>query len=170
MSEPDLSVFVEFGVGLAGFSGVVVAFGRRDGRLGPYDRFRVVHLLTSSLIPAFFGLLPVVLAGFGIGGPPAARIASAALAAAIAVNLSVAIAMARGMPPTSRRHLSPTVWVVAIVSSAALLVWNGLNAAGLREPASLGPVAAGMAFFLFMASLMFFRLLLVRLGEDEENG
>ena len=49
MSDLDLSVFVEFGVGLAGFSGVVVAFGQRSGRLNDYDRFRVVQLLISAL-------------------------------------------------------------------------------------------------------------------------
>jgi hypothetical protein len=169
VSEPDLSVFVEFGVGLAGFSGVVVAFGRGDGRLGPYDRFRVVQLLTTALVPAFLALLPIGLAGFGVHGEPAARVAGAVLIAAIAINLIMAIVMARRMPAVSRRHLSPTVWRVALASSFAILLWNGLNLAGWPGPTSFGPVMAGMAWSLFMASVMFFRLILVRIGDEDEE-
>jgi hypothetical protein len=168
MSEPDLSVFVEFGVGLAGFSGVVVAFGQRGtGRLGDYDRFRVIQLLLTSLTPAFLGLLPEVLAGFGVRGEDTPRIAGVAFMAALAVNMLATRSTARGMSAQARAHLSPLVWRIALSSSAVLFVWNGLNLAGWPRPTDFGPVVLGMTWFLFMASLMFFRLLLVRLGEDE---
>jgi len=165
----DLSVFVEFGVGLAGFSGVVVAFGQGSGRLSDYDRFRVVALLMSALTPAFLGLLPLLLAGFDITGPDAWRIASIVLMVAIAFNMAVSIASVRGISSDARASLSPTIWRLAMGSSSLLIVWNGLNLVGWPRALCFGPVVAGMAWFLVMASLMFFRLILVRLGSDEEG-
>ena len=170
MSAIDFSVFVEFGVGLAGFSGVVVAFSRRSGRLSEYDSFRVVQLLMSALIPAFVGLLPPILASFQIEGETARRISSATLMAGIAVNTGVAIATARRMSPGARRSLSPTVWRFSLGSSALFLVWNGLNLMGWPWPPSFGPVLLGMVCLLVLASIMFFRLLLVRLGDDADAG
>jgi len=168
LTDLDLSIFVEFGVGIAGFSGVVVAFGRGSGRLGDYDRFRVVQLLLSSLTPAFFGVLPTILAGFGIRGEPAARAASGALMATIVILTTVALVSERRMSARAREHLSPAVWRISLVSSAVLFVWNALNLAGSLGPVSLGPVILGMTWLLFMASLMFFRLLLVRVGDDDD--
>jgi hypothetical protein len=169
LSELDLSVFVEFGVGLAGFSGVVVAFTHRSGRLDDYDRFRVVQLLSSALIPAFLGLLPVVLAGFDIRGEEAWRIASAVLMVVLVANTGLAVVFARRVSAEARASLSPTVWRVALGSSAFFVVWNGLNLAGWPRPSSFGPVAAAMAWLLVMASVMFFRLLLVRLGDGDDS-
>jgi hypothetical protein len=167
LNELDLSVFVEFGVGLAGFSGVVVAFSQRTGRLGEYDRFRVVQLLVASLIPAFLGVLPVILAGFGIRGEAAWRVAGAVLMAGIAGTTGAAVVSARGMSGEARGSLSPTIWRVALSTSFLFFVWNGLNLVGWPRPSSFGPVAAGMAWFLVLASVMFFRLLLVRLGDGD---
>ena len=157
MNELDLSIFVEFGVGLAGFSGVVVAFSSRSGELDEYDRFRVVQLLLSALIPAFFGLAPVILAGFDLGAESVVRIMGAALLIALAVNFTVAVATARGMSPSVRAKLSPGVWRLAIGSSVLFFAWNGLNLAGWPRGVQLGPVVAAMSWFLFMASVMFFR-------------
>jgi hypothetical protein len=168
LSDVDLSVFVEFGVGLAGFSGVVVAFARRSGQLGEYDQFRVVQLLLSSLIPAFLGLLPLILASFQIDGEAAWRIASATFMAAVAANTGVAVASARRLSTEARASLSPTIWRYALGSSFLFFSWNGLNLVGWPRPSSFGPVVAGMAWFLVMASTMFFRLLLVRLGDGED--
>ena len=79
MNTIDLSVFVEFGVGLAGFSGVVVAFSLRSGTLNDYDQFRVVLLVFNSLFPAFVGTLPAVFDSFGIFGAAAWRIVGTSL-------------------------------------------------------------------------------------------
>jgi hypothetical protein len=171
MSAPnavDLSVFVEFGVGLAGFSGVVVAFGQRGtGRLGEYDRFRVIQLLLASLTPAFLGLLPEILAGFGVRDEDAPRIVGALVMAAIGASILVAFVTARGMSPRARAHLSRAVWWIAMVPNAVLFVWNGLNLLGWPRPTEFGPAVLGMTWFLVVASLMFFRLLLVRLGGED---
>jgi hypothetical protein len=160
----DLSVFVEFGVGLAGFSGVVVAFGLRSGALNDYDRFRVVLLLFSSLFPAFVGTLPAVLDGFGIFGAAAWRIMGTSLLFGLAAFVVLPFVLRRGMSPDARSNLSPTVWVFGIGGTVVAFVWNGLNLMGWPSPLSLGPVIASMVWLLFQASIMFLRLLLFRIG------
>ncbi|NNL84243.1 MAG: hypothetical protein HKP27_01235 [Myxococcales bacterium] len=167
MNHLDLSVFVEFGVGLAGFSGVVVAFTKGSGRLGGYDQFRVVQLLVTALTPAFMGLLLTVLASFGIEGELAWRAAGGVLGAALMANALLAVIHARALSETARRSLSPTIWRLGLGSLAVLLLWNLLNLAGWPEPISLGPIAATMAWLLVLSSIMFFRLLLARIDEDD---
>ena len=167
LSSLDLTAFVEFGVGLAGFSGVVVAFSQRSGQLNDYDRFRVVLLLVCALVPAFIGTLPVVLEGFGIRGPEAWRIVGASLSAATAGFLGLTIVSARRMSPGARSSLSPAVWRVGIGGTVLVLLWNGLNLTGWPRPLSFGPIAATLVWYLVLASLMFFRLLLVRIGNRD---
>lgn len=162
MSDPDLSVFVEFGVGLAGFSGVVVAFSKSPGRLVDYDRFRVIQLLLAALIPAFLGLVPSILEAFGVAGGWIWWSQSALVAACILGTVAYAAHSVRSIAPEARATLSPTVWRVAIVGNLVFLAWNLLNLVGWPYPVSPGPAMAAMAWFLFVASLMFFRLLLVR--------
>jgi hypothetical protein len=164
LSTLDLSVFVEFGVGLAGFSGVVVAFGQRSGQLNDYDRFRVVLLLLCALLPAFVGTLPAVLEGFEVRGPDAWRILGVVLLAGTAMFIGVAVVSARRMSPGARSSLSPAVWLIGIGGCVLALLWNGLNLLGWPSPLSFGPIAATLVWYLVLASLMFFRLLLVRIG------
>jgi hypothetical protein len=160
----DLSVFVEFGVGLAGFSGVVVAFGLRSGTLNDYDQFRVILLVFSSLFPAFVGTLPAVLDGFGIFGAAAWRIMGTSLVFGLAAFAVLPFVLLRGLSPDARSSLSPTVWYFGIGGTVVALVWNGLNLIGWPSPLSLGPIVASMVWLLLQASVMFLRLLLFRIG------
>lgn len=157
-------MFVEFGVGLAGFSGVVVAFSQRSGELDDYDRFRVIMLLLSALFPAFVGTLSVVLESFEIRGPEAWRILGAILVAATATFIGLTIAFAQRMSAAAKSSLSPVVWCFGIGGCVLVLIWNGLNLMGWPRPMSFGPISATLVWYLVLASLMFFRLLLVRIG------
>jgi hypothetical protein len=60
-------ILTEFGIGLAGFSAVVVAIGFRAGQLDSISRFRVLSLLLNALLAAFGALLPQLLASLDVG-------------------------------------------------------------------------------------------------------
>jgi hypothetical protein len=157
-----MSVFVEFGVGLAGFSGVVVAFSRSSGQLVDYDRFRVIQLLVSALTPAFLALLPTILAGFDVTGESMWRFVSAAVSASIVVSAAFAVGSVQAIAPEARASLSPAVWRITLGGNSLCLIWNVLNLLQWPVPISSGPVLATLAWLLFVACLLFFRLLLVR--------
>jgi hypothetical protein len=53
----ELLVVAELAIGLAGFSGVVVAF-RRNGGLRAPERFLFIALFTSSLSAGFLAFVP----------------------------------------------------------------------------------------------------------------
>ena len=150
MNEPNLSDFVAFGVGIAGFASIVVAVGQREGRLREYDRFRVVQLFICALIPAFIALLEGMLASFGIRGENACRVASAVLMISIGADTCLAITMARRMSIPARSSPSPTMWRIGLALGLVLLVWNGLNLVGWPRPSSFGPVVAGMGGYSYM--------------------
>lgn len=163
----DLAMFIEFGVGLAGFSGVVVAFSQRSGELNDYDRFRVIVLLMCALLPAFVGTLPVLLEGFAIRGLEACRAIGTSVVAGSAGFLGVTILSARRMSSDARSSLSPVIWRVAMGGTVLFVTWNALNLVGWPRPLSSGPIVAVLVWYLALASLMFFRLLLVRIGDRD---
>jgi hypothetical protein len=142
MNEPNLSDFVAFGAGIAGFASIVVALGQREGRLSEYDRFRVVQLFMCALITAFIALLQGTLASFGIRGENAYRVASAVLMIAIGADACLAMIMARRMSMPASSSLSPTMWHIGPGLGVVLFAWNGLNLAAWPRPTSFGRCAA----------------------------
>ena len=125
MNEPNLSDFVAFGVGIAGFASIVVAVGQREGRLREYDRFRVVQLFICALIPAFVALLEGMLASFGIRGENACRVASAVLMISIGADTCLAITMSRRMSIPARSSPSPTMWRIGLALGLVLMCGMG---------------------------------------------
>ena len=76
-SEGILVAIAELAIGIAGFSGVVVALGSRTGeRWSPVTRIRMVLLLSVSLSAAMFSLLPLVLDEAGLTAERAWSISS----------------------------------------------------------------------------------------------
>ena len=98
----------------------------------------------------------MILASFGIKDDEAWRMAGASLMVAIAANTGLAVGSSRRMSAEARSSLSPMIWRVSLGSSVLFFVWNGLNLMSWPRPLSFGPVVAGMAWFLVLASVMSF--------------
>ncbi len=169
MTGIDLTMFVEFGVGLAGFSGVVVAFGRRSSALKQDDRFRIMMLLAFSLFPAFVGTLPTVLGAFGLSDTEAVQALGIFLSAALAILIVMPFVVASRMSSEARSSLSMTIWYFSIGGTVITLAWNALNLIGWPNPISAGPIVATLVWLLFLASLMFLRLLLVSVAPSDRE-
>ncbi len=71
-----LAVLAEVAIGLAGFSGIVIAIRRREPA-HPWETFRAVVLLGTAFCALFLALLPFAIHAFGVSGPNVWRIASA---------------------------------------------------------------------------------------------
>ena len=59
----------EVSLGLAGFAGIVVVFGRGPGELPPADSFRLLALVGCSLGTLFLSLIPIALGFVGVPEP-----------------------------------------------------------------------------------------------------
>ena len=67
MKESSLYTIAEVGVTLAGFSGLVVAFQRRDlSSWSPGEFLSFFFLITNSLLVVIFSLLPIPLLLWGL--------------------------------------------------------------------------------------------------------
>ena len=62
----SLPSLIEFFIGLAGFSGIVVALSGSSVASDPLDRFRVLVLLGNALGGGVFAALPLMLVDSGI--------------------------------------------------------------------------------------------------------
>jgi hypothetical protein len=160
---PDsLSTIAELGIGLAGFSSIVVALGYRSRRLRPLDRMRVIGLLLGSLGAALLAVLPLILADSGNTPVVVWRASSAVFAVGLGSFLVYALSYRRTLSEAERAALHPGMWILTIGGILAflpLLIWN--SAALNGEPSS-GPYLSGLYFLLVYSSAQFFRVLLVR--------
>ena len=67
MNESSLYTIAEVGVTLAGFSGLVVAFQRRDLKSwSPPDFMNFLFLITNTLLVVLLSLLPIPLLLWGL--------------------------------------------------------------------------------------------------------
>ena len=65
MDAFSTSSITEFAIVLAGFSGLVIAIGSKEGRSSPLTKHRTLCMLSFSFAAAFGSLLPAVALSFG---------------------------------------------------------------------------------------------------------
>lgn len=155
-----LQTIAEVSVAYAGFSGVVVAFGRRvrPGG-GTHDAHAFKAMLASSFQALFFAVLPFLLAASGIAEPELWRLGSGLMAAGILVGAAVDVGYFRSVDRSNwtgfdrvLQFLIPLLGVAALIA----LVFNLFGA--VERP--FAPYLAGLVYLLAFSSLMFVRLLL----------
>ena len=66
MDAFSTSSITEFAIVLAGFSGLVIAIGSKDGKSSPLTKHRTLCMLSFSFAAAFGSLLPPLALSFGI--------------------------------------------------------------------------------------------------------
>ena len=159
--EPDsFFIVTEFGVGIAGFSGIVVAISYRAGELEPLDRFRLLNVLSTALTAAFGGLVPQLLSAFGFAGGSLWRWSSIALAVFLAAVFIDPQVRRRRLSAIERTNVSRVLWVVVLGVLAVLAPLQLANAA--RAAPSPGPIFASLVGLLGISAILFIRVLLVR--------
>jgi len=159
-----LSTIAQLGIGLAGFSGIVVALGYRPQQLSSLDRVRVLALLFSSLGAALFATLPLILAASWSSPALIWRVSSLAFAAALLGFHAFTLSRPRTLSSADRAALHPAMWVLAVGGSlifSLLLLWNAAGRGGEPSP---GPYLWALYYQLVYSSVQFIRLLLVRPG------
>lgn len=161
MEESEaLLAIAQIALGLAGFGGVFVALGREHGASRrPADTYRLVLLLTTALTTLSLSLLPVALHAVGVPVQWVWALASALMAAVLAVLLIVFLRWRRRHREEIRMGEAPrvaaAVWVLSGVTLAAQL----LNAAGVFQTRAAGVFVFGLVFLVAFGSYLFARML-----------
>ena len=159
-----LLTLAEVSLGLAGFAGIVVVFGRGPGALAPADSFRLLALVGCSLGTLFLSLVPIALNAVGLPEPELWQWSSAILlAVAVPAHLFAFLRI--------RRHVAEILEVLPIYMlpiGVSLFLANFIaqicNALGVGSLPIFGVYLIGLILYLGFAALQFARMLFVRPG------
>jgi hypothetical protein len=161
----DSSAFqslAEFGIALAGFTSIVVVFGRGDGQLHSLDRFRIRSALVPSLGASFLALVPVGLELTGLSDVAVWRVSSAVLAVAVAVDSTLNYGRMRQLSTESIALLSIRLTLFFYSLRLAAFLVGLLNAAGILFAPQPGAYFFAVTCPLLLGAVVFVRMLFVR--------
>ncbi len=161
MPDPveTLRILVEASVAMAGFSGVVVVFGRRAEReWSQIERARLANLLTTSFSVLFLSLTALVLLHAGTDPKITWRIGSATWSI-IATYVVVLTARRAAQGPRDDPERPNAAWIVLLLGlSGAFVLLSVANAVTMSE---FWPFLAALVWLFALACYSFTRLLLV---------
>ena len=159
----------EVGIGLAGFSGIVVAFLHRKGNMTTLDRIRLGILLSAAFGAVFLALLPFGLLSVHLDGPMLWVTASAVHATVSAFQLAGLAVLTRRFF-SSHRHIFNLAILIPVFTLYLLnTVLQVINLSGVVWEPSLGPYYLGLLWLIFHAGLQFARILFVRVEDSDPN-
>lgn len=157
-----LLALAQFSLALAGFTGVVIAFGWREDEWHAADAFRTWRALVTSLACAFLSLVPIALELLGLKGEAVWRWSSAVFAV---YSVIWAFFDARGhwRLRAELRQVVP-VWGPGLLYALGTIMWISqiLNAFGVGFAPQPGVYFAGLLLFLLLPALIFARIPFVR--------
>lgn len=171
MDETSLLItFSQMALGLAGFSGITIAFVRQPGRLTPLESYRLSLLFGTTFGAMFLGLLPVGLPLLGLGEDVAWRVSSAVMAIVAVVfvgsRLGPTLRFMRETPEVFHRRILGSIAVVHIVNAAV----QAASAAGAFDGRRGGVYVWGILWFLLHGAQQFARILFIRPRETGGPG
>jgi len=154
----SFATLTEFSVAIAGFSGIAIAIGARDGAVNSLTQFRNRNLLNFSIGAAFGSVLPPLMSHLGRSGE-SIWICSSGLFAAIAFYLVIAPFIGRAaLSPSEREKTSWPIWIVSVVGTSIAGVAQLMNVFGFFGDPGPGPLYSGIVWTLLMATIQFYRL------------
>jgi hypothetical protein len=160
--EDILLTLAEVSVALAGFSGVVAVFGRRDpGTWSFADRFRFFALVHTSLSSLLLCILPFGLLAFNIPEEAVWRALSSLLVLYLIVVAVLSTRRLLAAAASERGEFTAIVMPVGLAIGAATLALNIYNVA---VGAAFGPFLLGLIFLLVTSSFLFARMLVSAFG------
>lgn len=153
-----LGILVEASVAIAGFSGVVVVFGRREAQTWPpIDRGRFRVLLSTRFGVLFLSLVTLVLLHAGVGSATTWRIGSMLLALIAIHEVTSHFRRVSHVPSDEPQRPNTAILVILIGRTLTAFVLNLGNAFVLGE---FWAFLAGQVWLFGLACYSFAQLLL----------
>lgn len=157
-----LETLAEFGIALAGFTGIVIAFRRGEGSFHPIDELRVFMALVPSLMGAFLALLPVGLELVGLSSSSKWLAAGLVHAGAtIAVGIAIGVRM-RGLPSRDSTIISRRLTIFFYLAISLSIVVNLVSATSEQGLPPSGTYFFAVLLLLANGALVFVRLMFIR--------
>ena len=163
MSALDaLLTLAEFSLALAGFTGVVVIFGRGGGDWHPIDSYRIQVALWGSIGPAFLSLISVGLHMLGFVEDTLWRASSLLFILYVILVLGFMIPRLIRLDPDSRALLPLLALVLAPFLVLGTISAQVLNVLGVWFAPQPGVFFLGLIVLLAGGAFAFVRTVFVR--------
>jgi hypothetical protein len=165
-ASDTLLTLAEISLGLAGFAGIVMVFGRGPGALPAADSLRLAALVGASFGTLFFSLIPIALGFVGVAEPELWQWSSAIMVAVIVPAHLIGALRIRRIA-AEMFEVTP-VYLLGI--GACLLLGNLIaqlcNCLGVASFPNFGVYLFGLIVYLGFAATQFARMLFVRPGQS----
>ena len=156
-----LLTFAQVGIGLAGFSAILVALSGKPHQWTPVDAFRIRNILAFTFQSVFLSLMPIVLAFFSLPDSSVWRVSLLVLALAtlgdVLLVLTGVYRLSRAERAVLRALVVSTVAVILGIMAAVEL----LATFGIVRPAS-GVFFLGLVVLLGISTILVARFLFAR--------
>ena len=170
MSIPDsLQTISEISIGLAGFSGLIVALRRNPGPLTDVQKYRLRILFAMTFGAMFLSLLPDLLLGFRV---PEARIwfdSSAAMFAYSAGFIYWMVTRALRVAKVAPEIFNWLVFSSLTIGHGVVLLMQFGVMTSFIEGRAPGAFALGLIWYLGHAAQQFIRMMFI-LPRNAEHG
>lgn len=155
-----LLTMAEVGVTVAGFSGLVVAFGRRSGEdIPPIQVFRLLTLAESTAWVLLLALLPFLLHHLSVAPETIWRALGGFMAVGYLFNVALSARRAARLSEDDKRQVSRVSTAFTYAISGLAVIALALAAAGAFPERELGVYLVGLTGILSVAVIMFLRII-----------
>ena len=159
-----LLTLAQLSLGLAGFTGVVLAFRQHGVEAWPeQERVRFSYMLELAAYSILFELLPFLLHHLGLAEPTVWRVCSGLLALWFVSR----IVLTQRISLSVRSRLNRAWFLTYQWGSATFALLAAGNALALAGPPGFGLYLAGLGWMLFYSASLYVRLVLTPLPRDD---
>ena len=159
MDPSSTASITEFAIVVAGFSGLVLAIGSKDGTANPFVKFRTVSMLFFTFTAAFGSLLPTLVQSVGVF--EIWRYSSYVLVGLLVANMAATVLSSRILlSPEERKQLKVWMWSLVLGGNSAFSLVLLASLIGIVTLPITGAFFAALIWQLILSSVLFARLIL----------
>jgi len=159
MDPSSTASVTEFAIVVAGFTGLVLAIGSRDGVANPLVKFRTVTMLFYAFTAAFGSLLPTF--GQALGITEVWHFSSYVLITLLIANMGATIVSSRVLLTAEQRtQLKRWMWSLVLVGNSFFSLLLVAALAGVVGLPVTGAFYGALIWQLVLSSVLFARLIL----------
>jgi len=159
MDPSSTNAITEFAIVVAGFSGLVLALGARDGTPNPVVRYRIVVMLLCSFAAAFGSLLPVLAASLEMTDIWAFS-SYFLVVLLIGTMLGVIVGSRVLLNVEERKQLKTWMWTMILAGNSVCAIFLLATLTGVITLPVVGVFFGALIWQLVLSAVLFTRLIL----------
>jgi hypothetical protein len=162
MIPDSLQTIAEISIGLAGFSGLVVALRKDAGPLTEVQKYRLRILFSLSFGAMFLSLLPDTLVNLGVPDERLWFVSSAAIFAYSFLFIVWWLMSSRRVARVAPEIFDSVAFITMTIGHMIVLLLQLTVMLGLMENREPGVIALGLIWYLINAAQQFVRMLFIQ--------